>query len=153
MSFVSVFDRIRKEVVENGRHDLGIIIYRRNVGSYKYSDGDARFPVQLFEIQPNIHHEFAQIALGYCQSAVLGFGLSELQYLVDEVTQAASTLMNQFHLSAVVLWHVAVVGQVFQRTENQCERRAQFVSDVGKEVEAFFVQFLFLYTLAAFQFQ
>ena len=40
---------------------------------------------------------------------------------------------------------------ILQRTENQCERCAQFMRYVGVEAQAFLIQFLFLFMILLFQ--
>ena len=91
--------------------------------------------------------------MSHREAAVLGLRLAELQNLVDEVQQALRTGMDAVHLLGEHFRQAGVGHQVFQRTHNQRERRAQLVGDVGKEAQALLVQLLFLLRLPARLFQ
>ena len=109
--------------------------------------------VQGFVVEAYLANQLTDVATSHRKPPVLRLRLAKLQYVVDQTPQPFGTLLDHGHLPAGVLRQAAVLKQVVDGTEDECQRCAQFVGDICKEPQALLVHLLLLLTLAPLQFE
>ena len=65
-------------------------------------DIDGWLPVQFLVLQAYLADKGYEVVPAHAEFLVLGLGLSELQYLVDEVQQSDGALVNDGYLLCVL---------------------------------------------------
>ena len=153
ITLIGIFDGIRYQIIQDNGDDLLVDIHHdRILWSHKL-DGYVRLLCQFLVLQRNLMHGIHHVCLHHTKLTVVGLSLSEFQYLRNQFVQSHRTLMYHRQLMLHGLRNIRRMRDVIERTENQRKWRAKFVSDIGKEAQAFLVEFLFLLMVHLFCFQ
>jgi hypothetical protein len=139
ITLIGIFDGIRYQIIQDNGDDLLVDIHHdRILWSHKL-DGYFRLLCQFLVLQRNLMHGIHHVCLHYTKLTVVGLRLSEFQYLRNQFVQSHRTLMYHRQLMLHGLRNIRRMRDVIERTENQRKWRAKFVSDIGKEAQAFLV--------------
>ena len=107
--------------------------------------GNMRISVELLVFQSCFIDDRNDVAFAYTQFLVLSFSFSEFQYLVDQVEQPDSALMDYRDAPFVFSRECSAFLHVLQRTDDECQGCTQFVRNVCKESQAFIIKLLLLF--------
>ena len=138
------FDGVREQVVEDGGDDFRVEVDGWQIVCYAVSELYAWIAEEFLVVQAYFPDKRSQVAACHGESSVLRLRLSEFQYLAGQVVQPLGTLLNHLHLAAAAVSQAAVGGKVVQGAEDERQRCAQFVGNVGEEAQPLLVQLLLL---------
>ena len=103
---------------------------------------DLLFTGQRFEVGGGRAQQFHQVHRGKLNRHFPGVELGDVKQVSDVLKQRARVAIHDFKSAALFLGQAAVRQNLFRRTQDQGQRRAQFVADVGEELCLELVEFL-----------
>lgn len=101
-----------------------------------------RIVIEFLESHADFLNQCSKIGAGYSLLAVLCFSFPEFQNVIDEIEQPLGTGVDAGNLLVGENRQALVFHQIFQRTEDEGERCAKFMSDIGKEAQSLLIDFL-----------
>ena len=100
------------------------------------------FAGQRLEVGRGRAEQFHQVNGGKVHRHFSGVELGNVEQVGDVLEQGARVAVHDFKSASLLLGQAAASQNFFRRTQDQSQRRAQFMANVGKELRLELVEFL-----------